>query len=143
MAKPTERWEAHQALDLAEWKIPRSGLEDKQHNVYSLEKRRLEGRALVCDEAEIAISANHRTENVAAIIKHVLEGSLGYVSASYVARTYGISMGDVRNALANKKDFRKSFLKTNSGQDAYMLNSRFSFIRDVWNTFCFINSRMF
>ena len=63
-----------------------------------------------------------------------------YVTIDFLSRKSGLNTHDIFNCLKNHpKEFRKSFVKTNKGEDVYMINSQFSFLKDLWKYFCYIN----
>lgn len=71
-------------------------------------------------------------------VEMALRNSKGYATVSYIIRISGLHKEDVTSILKSNKQFRKSFIIHN-GEDVYMLNTRWSLLKDIWTTFQHIN----
>jgi|SRR5271165_1293160 len=74
-----------------------------------------------------------------AAVKAIME-NVRYASLPYIARKTNLNAEEAARILESDPAFRKSFFKTKSGQDVYMLNSSLSWLRDAWSVFRYINS---
>lgn len=73
-----------------------------------------------------------------AVIRRVLKDNPGYATVRFIARKARLDATDTKRLLEANAEFRRSLLKTRSGDSIYFLNARYAGIRDVWKTFCHI-----
>ena len=75
------------------------------------------------------------------IYKVFVDAETMYLTPSYIARQTKFSKKIVTENLEYYPHvFKKSYLKSDTGQDAYFLRRNcFWKIKDIWNTICYIN----
>ena len=65
----------------------------------------------------------------------------GYATASHVACVLKCSVFDLEKMLDRDVRFRKSLIPGPHGEGVYILNSKLGFLKDLWATFRFYNSK--
>jgi len=74
----------------------------------------------------------------------VLESTKGYVSLSGLSRLSGASPDLIQSFVMNHPEkVRTSILRDETGGEVYLLNTKFSGIKDAWNAFRYINSKKY
>lgn len=78
----------------------------------------------------------------AQLLRAVFNQDCYYLGLGYLARKTGVSPSVLMRYLEdNKNTYRKSTLQTSDGQPVYMLNTPFSYLKDLWGVFCYLNSQ--
>ncbi len=84
------------------------------------------------------------SEPIGEAILHALSESAGYMSASRLADTTGLSVEQVRAfATANPDKVRESLMRALNGEEVYILNTPMSGLSDAWNAFRHFNAKKF
>lgn len=72
--------------------------------------------------------------------KDAIKSSTGYFSVEYIERVTGLGLGTILDLLSDKSKFRKSLIKGSKGQDIYLVNTPFSYVKDFWHYIKHMNS---
>jgi hypothetical protein len=76
------------------------------------------------------------------IIRQVLSG-IEYGALSYIARETGFNIEEVKALVESDSMFRKSIIRTKTGGEVYMLNTKFSTLVDAWRAFRDFNAKVY
>jgi len=76
-------------------------------------------------------------------VKRLLKHGSGYASLSYLTRNTGLRVEDFHQLVRETREFRKSLIVKDGGDEVYLLNTPFSGILDMWKTFCHFNAMKF
>lgn len=75
---------------------------------------------------------------------HIFEEEKGrgidFVSVSYVAGKCDRDISIIAGVLERSPRFRRTYMKSKTGHDVYMLESRFAFFKNVWKSFLHLNA---
>lgn len=75
------------------------------------------------------------------MVKKAMDGRYSYATLSSIAMATGLNINEVKWVIDSDNDtFRKSIIRTKTGDEVYMLNTRFSGIVDAWRAFRHFNA---